>query len=213
MNIEILIPVGTLIIGWLLNESSNGLQLRKRNKEALSCVITDLLEIRHVIKTISILFNEVQVRLDISEQDLAQLKVLIGSILPKQEALHKRYDESVTQLAKSNPMLAFELRNKNMILPYLENLERLVVGDIDTLTQVKKMEKKLYTIIIPDLEKAIKRLSFKFGFITYCRIWRLFRKPASISGELEEMLDDLENALNSEELNKSIQPTTNASAD
>ena len=213
MEIDIFIPIGTLIIGWILNESSKSIQFRKNNKEAISSAIADLLEIRHEINGTTLLFEEMQRRFLLSEQDMAHLKVLIGSVIPKQEALHQRYDESVTQLAKNNPLLAFELRSKNMVLPYLESLEALAGGDIEALVYLKQMDSKLRTIVVPELERVIKSLAWKFSLLTYFKISFHFGKSARIPEELERLLNEMEESINKNELNKSMQPTANASAD
>lgn len=213
MEIDIFIPIVALIIGWLLNESSRTIQSRKINKEAISCAIADLLEIRHVINGASLLFEEMHCRFSLSEQDMAQIKVLIGSMLPKQEALHQRYEESVTQLAKNNPLLAFELRSRNMILPYLESLEQLAGGDMEALILLKQIDSKLRTIIVPELERVIKSLALKFSILTYFNISIRFRKPQHIPEELENLLNELQESIGNKELNKSMQPTANTSAD
>ncbi|WP_428622074.1 hypothetical protein, partial [Sedimenticola sp.] len=135
------------------------------------------------------------------------------SLLPKQEALHRRYEDSVTQLSKSNPLLAFELRSKNMVLPYLEGLERLAGGDAESLTYLKRMDSRLRTLVVPELERVIKSLAFKFNVLTYLKIYLRFRKPAQVSKEFMNLLNELEESMNTTELNNSMQPTANASAD
>lgn len=198
MDINILIPIGTLIIGWLLNESSKSIQYRKVNKEAMSCTIADLLEVHHEINGTTLLFEEIQRRFSLSEQDMAQLKILISSTIPKQEVLHKRYEESVTLLAKSNPLLAFNLRSKNMIFSHLESLEQLANGDLETLIYLKKVDSKLRTIVIPELEKTIKSLALKYSVLTYLKIFFRFKKPTCIPEELERFLSDIQKDLGSE---------------
>lgn len=192
MDIDKIVPVLALIIGWLLNEASKGLQFRKKNKEAISCALADLLEIRHELCVIQFIFGELEKRFDFNTADLTLIKTYFNENLPKQENLHERYDRSVDLIAKNSPLLAFELRSKNIISPYLRSISSIAGDDIETLVYLNEMSERLRGIVIPEIERVIKKLASRYGFFTCLRIKSILKEKYNISSDLESMLDKIE---------------------
>jgi hypothetical protein len=116
---ENIIPIVTLVVGWLLSELSHYRRNRGKDKEVINRALSDLLEIRHVFYVTRFLTKHIAQELKFDKETSGVFSHIANSILSKglhdPGVLKKRYEDSLTLPAASNPVLAFHLRAKESI--------------------------------------------------------------------------------------------------
>src|SRR6266478_296849 len=119
-----------IVIGFCIAQLAGFLGERRDRKRATSRALTELLELRHHLVTMEAVRQAVDQMMgaigNIPDNEKLKLLLVMESFLPKPDELHSRYDESVSALAPSHPLLAFELRSKDLIRPLLTTLRSLM---------------------------------------------------------------------------------------
>src|SRR5262245_1259203 len=122
--------VVNIVIGFFLAQLAGSLGDRRDRKKAASRALAELLELRHQLEITNSIREAVDEMItavgDIPRSEKSKLLLAIGTFLPKPDELHSRYDESVSALASSHPLLAYELRSKDLIQPLLTSLHSLM---------------------------------------------------------------------------------------
>lgn len=184
MKMDYLLPVATLVAGWLLNELGHHRRDRARDKQIINRTIADLLEIRHIFFANNVFIKKVaeQLRMDDKTFDVffKITNTTLSEGLHDPESLKKRYEESLILLATSNPILAFQLRSKNRINTLLQvtNAQSEKNSLVDDLTNEawRQIRFKFAYEILQDLESLILELAHQSGFFTYLRLYKMFYK-------------------------------------
>src|SRR4051812_229188 len=117
MNIESILPVVTLLIGWFLNEFGNFYRERKERSKVLGIAISDLLEIRSRLIAYKVLTNFLREKLGVPSNVPLPIGRIIDELIPSIEDYPERYEENLSLIAKSNPVLAYRLRSKYFYKP------------------------------------------------------------------------------------------------
>ncbi|WP_419832285.1 hypothetical protein [Endozoicomonas atrinae] len=201
-NMKELIPIATLLLGWFLSEAAKVSQAQRERKQTISLAISDLLEIWHHIRSTHICFYEIQKKLNLNPKDMAQVKLLVSSILPKEEFIHERFNETVTLIAKEDPLLGFKLRSKDQIIPSLQNLENIADGELDSLAYIKSFDSKLVSVVLPELEKVILTLAWKYKILTFIKLKYKMCKKHELPAELEEIINNIKQSIEQPKPNK-----------
>ena len=112
--------VGTLI-GFGLNELSYILRQRREDRQKLGNVLAELLELRLHQKIIPSAMERFRAIIPAAIPAVVevQIRAFFGSLLPRPDALSARYEKAVTEVAGAFPALAFTLRSKDMLSPFL----------------------------------------------------------------------------------------------
>lgn len=124
-DLNYVIPLVGVIIGWFLNGISQLLRLRREDRRAIGRALADLMEIRHNLLGVKKISEELIRRFNIPPQDQIVFRNLLDSILPNLESLHKRYEENVNTIASTEPLLGFRLRSKDSLAPALRRLRSI----------------------------------------------------------------------------------------
>lgn len=187
--------VVNIVIGFFIAQLAGSLGERRERKKAASRALTELLELRHHLVAMEAVRQAVDQMItvigNIPETDRLKLLVVLESLLPKPDDLHSRYDQSVSALAPSHPLLAFELRSKDLIRPLLTTLRSLMSQDAQAAAVMGPFLKQNVLVKIePNLNKYILLLAWKAGFVCWYNTRRaLLNQREPISPELQEYLD------------------------
>ena len=150
---------GTLA-GFTLNELSYVLRVRREDKRKVGQALAALLEIRRQIEAVPALMEVLRLRIPAPLPASAefQFRVIYRALLPNAEALGRRYDEAVTAVAGAFPVLAFELRSKDLMTPLMTQLSSMVGQTDNTAVEMfVRMEDQIIQAIRPTLEELIKQ--------------------------------------------------------
>jgi hypothetical protein len=115
MNADVITALGAVVLGWLLNELSQRLRASGAKRAAAGRALSELLEIRHHLKAIETIFTVIRQRYPIAPAEMLGGMQWIDALLPGDPDLPRRYNEAVTELAATHPILAFRLRSKERI--------------------------------------------------------------------------------------------------
>jgi hypothetical protein len=183
--------VVNVLIGFLMAQLTGHFGERRERKKAVSRALSDLLIIKHQLFGLEEVVEQIGNMVgNIPEHEKSQIRVVFNSLLPKWDDLHSRYDQSVTTLAGLDPLLAFELRSKDFILPVLNWMHSLMAKDPQAAALIGPIFKtKLLSTIEPVLNKSLVTLARKKGLLCWYETRRLVKKRSKISAELAEFLE------------------------
>jgi len=142
-----------LLIGFVIGQFNSYFTTRKERKEAVSTALHDLLEVRHQYFALEVVMQELEKISAFPQHLQSQLRLVFDTFLPNWEELHHRYEESVTVLAGLDPLLAFNLRSKDLVRPMMLRIHSLMAADPQAAALVAPLLKSSFT---PSIEKAFK---------------------------------------------------------
>ena len=193
---ESILPIIALILGWSLNEITRYLMARRDNRKPISAAISDLLLIRHQIITTRLSIKELikrfSVPTELHPEFTAFIKGLVELLLPKQTDLGTRYDNAVSLIAASDPILGFTLRSQHLVEDYLASFGKIAGTDKEALKFFAGLEEKLENMIIPFFEEMILSLAKVHGPITFFKVRRILKHEVVLPQEAETLMADLQ---------------------
>jgi len=184
------------IIGWTLNQWSQLMTLRRDRRKALGRTLSDLLEIRHFVLAVPSAIKVFSAVVSIPPEAELYMKTLFtGWLIPTGDSLAKRYEESVSVMAETSPVLSFRLRSRHLVFPWLDQLRRLTLqhGDKDAAAIMAELETSITAEYRSALEELILEVARRYGYRVHAEVReRLGRPemtlPAGIEAKLREAL-------------------------
>jgi len=120
-----IITLLAVALGWLLNELSTLLRLRREDRRAAGPVLTDLLEIRHRLVALDAVVAELGKRFEVPPQGRLLLQRFLQTLIPEAPKFVETYEAAVSTLARVDPIIAFRVRGQPWIAPLLARLRAL----------------------------------------------------------------------------------------
>jgi hypothetical protein len=191
MEVGGLFPVLTLLLGWALNEVGSLARLRREDRRAAGPVLTDLLEIRHRLVGLEAAMRRFGKDLQIPAQARLQLQQYIRALVPDPPKFIENYEEAVSNLARVDPVRAFRLRGRSLIVPFLAQVEAIAASDqagSDIWSGV--VEPKVMARAVPSLENLILDIARAHGLRTWWRAWRHLGKPV-LDRDFDEFVSEI----------------------
>jgi hypothetical protein len=187
----------TILIGFLISQLTGYRAERKERKKAVSCALSDLLMVKHQLFGLEDIIEKLGSTLgNIPEHEKSHLRVVFNSLLPKWEDLHARYDQSITTLAGLHPLLAFELRSKDYILPSLNWMHSAMANDPQAAALIGPLFKTmLLGKIEPVLNKSLVGLARRKSLICWYETRRLVKRKSKLSDEFAELLEPVKTVI------------------
>ena len=168
-----LLPLVTLVLGavlgWVLNQLSQWLLVRRDEKKALARAVADLLEIRHRLLALPKVTEFLSQHFGLPQEGHTLIKVVMSQLMPPDADLSKRYAESVTLVSATNPILGFRLRSQDHVSPVLEQLRKIALSDPRAMVAQAKVEKEILEQLLPNFEKLISELAWSHSILTWWR--------------------------------------------
>jgi hypothetical protein len=110
---------------------------------------------------------------------------------PMLSSMQKSYKEAVDSIAGRLPLLAFELRGKELVKPVLDQLRSFAVPDPGAAAALSAVEATLDKEILPLLDALALKLARIHGYGTWFRLWRRLKKPEELTIEVQRLFDSL----------------------
>ncbi len=132
MEPSLLAVLGTLvgaIVGFGLNEASYLVRARREERHLLGRVLNELLEIRNQTKMMPTLMEALKSRIPAAlppATDFALRQMFRNMFSGLMQGIQERYDQAVSEVSGAFPVLAYELRAKDILVPLLRQLAPLV---------------------------------------------------------------------------------------
>ncbi len=183
--------LGSLILGWVLSELSVAFRGRAARREAGGRALVELLEVRHYMKAITLVAEELRSRTNASEEEFRRGLGWIQSFLPSEPDLHERYKNAVTQIAGPAPLLAFELRRKDQIPRLLAAIKGTQVVPAPDEAIRRRLESGLEASALDALEQSIRRVAWEHGIKTWLRTRQLMRRVPGLPEDYLRILDEI----------------------
>jgi hypothetical protein len=155
------------VLGFGLNEASYLIRARREDRRLLGRVLNELLEIRNQSKMIPTLMEALRSRIPAAiplTADFEIRKMFREALSGMMQGIQERYNQAVSEVSGAFPVLAYELRAKDVLVPLLRHLGPLVpVTDATAVEFWIKMEEELTRATLPVLEDLIRRVASMCG--------------------------------------------------
>jgi hypothetical protein len=198
---NMIVPLLAVALGWLLNELSSLVRLRREDRRTAGPVLTDLLEIRHRLLTLNEAVTEYVKELGKQLQLPSQaelrfqqyLRTLLQTSFPRSPRFIEKYEEAVSTLARVDPIRAFRLRSQPLITPFLDWLQSLAAS-IETDAQIWStvFEPELLGRFKPHIEELILDVARAHGWLTWWRARSRLGEPALSEADKKWISDFIE---------------------
>lgn len=188
--------VALVVIGFVLGQFNNYFTTRKERKRAVSGALADLLEIRHQYLGVDLIIDELANLGSIPEHLKSQLRLVFDTFLPSWGELHGRYEESVTLLAGLDPLLAFELRSKDLLRPVTMKMHSLMGSDPGAASIVAPFLKTAFAEKVePALDASIRRLARRKGWVCWYKTRKVLKRRDEYPNELKRIFEPVKEIL------------------
>ncbi len=188
-----ILPLLAVALGWLLNELSSLVRLRREDRRAAGPVLTDLLEIRHRLLTVDAYVKELGKQFQIPPQAQLQLRQHIQTLFPESHTFIEKYEEAVSTLARVDPIRAFRLRDQALIAPFLAWFRGLAAStETDSEIWIAIFEPEFLGRFKPHLEELILDVACAHGWVTWWRTRRRLREPTLSEADRKWIFDFME---------------------
>jgi len=193
--VAILTMAGTLIgiiLGFGLNEASYLLRTRREDRRTISKTLAELLDVRHVLRFLPLTVETLKKILPgpIAAHDEVMLRNVLQAFVPNSEGMQKRYEDAVSAVSAFLPLLAFDLRSKDMVGPLLGHLRSTLPIEPGAAPFWLKMEDEVVEFSLPKLEELIHELAKLHGRKTSKEVDTLLKKPFEPPMEFENFLKE-----------------------
>jgi hypothetical protein len=186
--------VGGLISG----EMSRRLAARADRKKHLGGLLCDLLEIRFTTNATRAVTKAVASHIPGAD---ARVSVLVTSALQPfidHTKLHEHYESAIVELAAIDPVLAYDLRSKNLIETIFKSLSQLPLQSPSTAT-VATQAFKLLDDVGPVFDQAILRVARELGRGRLRQTRHILSKTQEMPTELTEFFSLIPQVMNADQ--------------
>jgi len=189
--IAVVAPLIGVVLGSALSGMGEFIKERRERKRKVAIALADLLEIRHCIVAVDAILVELHERAGMPKEITPALRNFLDSNLPSNDGLDERYNNAVTQLAGYDPVLAFSLRSKNTLSPFLFSLRNLALQSGADPKEFEVIESQLRVVVTPTLNSAVVELACYHSWFTKRRVQRMVGKAAELPPEMTQLLDQI----------------------
>lgn len=189
MDIKELYPLFTLMLGWILSEGSNALRRRGTRKEAIRLALAELLELRHRVIGNQFLFGELVQQIQLPPTAVFQLRKALPSPMQNDPSISERFNSALTEVAKHDPFLAYQLRGKDILNMFETLLHPEAIQDDRFATFAHETQQHLYEDLLPTLDLVVMRTAKHVGIATWLRALYLIKYKPRISKDVRTMTD------------------------
>ena len=202
MESSLLAVFGTLagtVLGFGLNEASYIVRARREERHLLGRVLNELLEIRNQTKMMPTVMEALKSRIPAAippAADFAIRQMFRNMFSGLSQGMQERYSQAVSEVSGAFPVLAYELRSKDILVPLLRQLASLIPAtDATAMDFWIKLEEELTRTTLPVLEDLIRKVASMCGRAirkeTDALLTRQFEIPKSTEKFLSQFLSQI----------------------
>ncbi len=186
-------PLAAVGLGWALHELSDVFKLKREDRRAAGKALAELLEVCHAIRAVPLVMAELRKRIPIPLEAEEAVRAVFASLVAKaMEGVPERYNEAIDSLSGRLPLLAFQLRAKDQLDPFLDHARAVIPpADPDASTMFRQMEDNLRQRLLPVLDRLVLKLARLHGWRTWFLVKRMLQAPDKPSSEVSDLLDSL----------------------
>lgn len=189
MDIKIILPILTLLLGWILNEFNSYFRGKREDKRNIGLMISFLLEIRQGLIATEFIFKKIKSIEQIPPELEIILKDIFKKLIPSPTNFFDKFEESINLISMFNPYLGYQLRNKNKFYDYLDSAKKILPSNFNLVVN------NIDNIVSPDfksqIENIIIQLSWIHGIKTWIRMKSLLNKKSNKNIEFEKYIDEI----------------------
>ncbi len=163
------------LVGWLFNEASHVIRLRREERRAIGRLLSDLIIIRRHILSVKEIVKRIRELNKFSPQEELFFQIAIDQIFPKDEGLQSRYEESSKIVIGIKPLLGFELIAQGQLLQVISRLKEISAINEETADLWEEVGGHLEDT--SQLEELINMLAWSHGWQTWLKVKRHVREP------------------------------------
>jgi hypothetical protein len=187
-----------ILIGLLPGQAARLLDRRAERRKAIALALADLLEIRHQLTAMELAVERILAVFPMAQVQEPAIRLALAAFLPNPSELHQRYDEAVTRIAALEPIVAYELRSKDLVRPILQQVTTLMNQDHAAGELFSPIFKKLVKEELrPQLKKAVLRLAWRHGAFTRIKVRKSLAKQDEMPEGIDAMIAPLRMAASS----------------
>ena len=186
-----LLPILTLIAGWLLNELSQSFGKRRECKENIGRAITDLLEIRHRIISIENLTKTLVDNYTLPSEAMPTVRQVFEQAIGQPDKISERYENAVNIIAGQHPTAAFKYSSGGQIPMLLNNLKAMFRDHGADPEQIYEVEGKLTEMLMPRINEIAIELGVMHSRKEAKKIKQIVMSTPEIPEELDKYIDDI----------------------
>lgn len=188
--------LGTLaavVVGFSLHELSARWRLRREDRRVVARALAELLEVRFNLLVVPAVMSEIRKHLPISMPAQADLffRAIFAGWVPGLEGLQQRYNDAVSAVAGTFPLLAYQLRSKDVLTPYLTRLRSALLQVAPLAEWWVKLEDQMTREVLAGLDDLLLKLAKEHGRKTLREVRSTLEKKAELPKELDELITGL----------------------
>src|SRR6266567_2312680 len=185
-------PLFSVAVGWFLHEFSDVIRQKREDRQAAGLVLAELLEIRHQYRSLPALVAEIRTRFTLPPEIATFIQTILNQILsPMFLRMEERYNKSIDLIAGRFPLLAFDLRGKDMLRQAFDQLRSLAASDPAAVAALPSVEFAITQEALPALERLLRKLAGVHGFSTWLWVRHHLKKKDQLPSELQKFLDSV----------------------
>lgn len=184
-----LIPVGTLLLGWLLNELHRVVAGRKEHVASIRRTLAYLLEVRFQLRILEHLVQEIKCRSPETQSEMPQMRMAFEALLGFGNNLNEKYEEAVEAIAGQDPFLAYELTSRSRISTIFQDWRNMALSSGAAGEELEQMESDLKQLIGPSFDEIIVSIAGNLSWFSKRRVKKILSKPFELSPEMSKLFD------------------------
>lgn len=183
-----LVAVG---IGWLLNELGQHFRFRRDDKRDISRAISYLLEIHHFSYKMNKVI-ELMKQQGLPDEVISAAVKKIPHMFSHLSDLPRRYNDAVDAVSAANPIIGFQLRAQDVLLPLATTIDAVTASE-ECPEDLKTMLNSLSRYSVGYLEYFILRLSRRYRLRTWIYLKYYFWRKGKLipTDDIEQMMGNL----------------------
>jgi hypothetical protein len=171
-------PVALLVaglFGWLFNETSNVIRLRREERRAIGRALSDLIIIRRHVLAAKKVAKTIRGLTKFSSQEHLYFQIAIDQLFPNDEGLQNRYEESIKVVMGIKPLLGFELAQQRTLIPMLGRLKQISAMSEEASEAWSGLAEHIEDTT--NLDELINTLAWYHGWRTWLKVKQHLRTP------------------------------------
>lgn len=195
MEIQYILPVATLIAGWILGEASQVIRKHNEKVQSLNCALADLLEIRHRMRGTQYLVSWFSEKLKFPPEIISILRAHTPDVLKINSDLKIRFNKSLDILAAYDPFLSFYLRSKDSVdeLDHFLNAQVKAQPDIGKFGE--EMRAHIEQSLLPHLDEAILKTAEQINFVKRIEVEDYLKESEEPPPDMLEVIAKIETTM------------------
>lgn len=200
MENQTLLPVVSLLLGWLLSEASQLMRRRSQRVEAINQTMSELLELRNRVHGYRTMYLLLADDFKLPAQQINQAMNHIPEAIRVNQEVSKRFNDAVSNLAKFDPFLAYELRSKDVVGVAHSWLQPDKSEDQSAHDFADQQWRELDKMLFPVLDEAVVRTSRAMGIFPWIRARAYIAQSSKMHPDLAAYIERFKKALQSNAL-------------